>query len=165
MPVVSRTRLRSESLALGLDGATSHDRPACWLEAEDVGAGDKGVDAFLSSFVVRCPRPGEEDRMTTGQRIGDREAAESVELTLDGELDAPNSPHSPLDGEARRWLDALRGDFVGELTGGGILIESNMAASAAFSGDIGLGGAASLVRLTALRAGESSSVSIVPAVG
>lgn len=165
MPVVSRTRLRSESLALGLDGAASHDRPACWLEAEDVGAGDKGVDAFLSSFVVRCPRPGEEDRMTTGQRIGDREAAESVESTLDGELDAPNSPQPPLDGEVRRWLDALRGDFVGELAGGGILIESNMAASAAFSGDIGLGGAASLVRLTALRAGESSSVSIVPAVG
>lgn len=39
--------------------------------------------------------------------------------------------------------DALRGDFDGE-TGGGILIESNMAASAAFSGDIGLASALTL---------------------
>ena len=79
-------------MVLGLDGAASHDGGACWLEAEDVGTGDRGVEAFSPSPTVRWPRLGEDDRMTTGQRSGDRVGAESVESTLDGELDAPKSP-------------------------------------------------------------------------
>ncbi len=65
---------------------------------------------------------------------------------------------SCFEGEERILLpDALRGDFEGE-EGAGILIESNMAANAAFSGDIGL------ALLGCLRSGECSIGSVV-AVG
>lgn len=62
---------------------------------------------------------------------------------------------SCFEGEGRMLLpDTLRGDFEGE-AGAGILIESNIAANAAFSGDIGL------ALLGCLRSGEWSIESIV----
>ena len=176
VPVVSRTRLRSERRALGLEDEASIDGRMRGMLAEGAaGAGESGVEAF---FVSPCetsrPRPGEEELRTTGRRRGESrlyglDEAESVEPTLDGELMGElglrkseetveaASPATCFEGDERMLLlpHALRGDFVGD-SGAGILIESNMAASAAFSGDIGL----TSVRVRLLRAGDCSIVLI-----
>lgn len=124
------------------------------LAADDeVGAGERGVEAFLVPVsAARKPFPGEEDElMMTGRRSGEsrlygRETTESEDATLEGEVpgevgllksDGAVSRASCFDGDDRMLLpEALRGDLDGDV-GGGILIESKMAANAAFSGDIG----------------------------
>lgn len=159
VPVVSKVRLRSESLALGLldDASTEGRIRGCLTSEAGRSAGDRGVEAFsVSTSVGLNFLPGEEDElMMTGRRKGEsrvygRQVAESVDPTFDGEVEDElvlrNSDDTVdalsgavcLDGEDRMLLpEALRGDFEGEI-GCGILIESNMAARAAFSGDIGL---------------------------
>lgn len=165
VPVVSSVKLKSESRALGLDDEASIDgriRGGLLPAEDEAGAGDKGVEAF---FVSPCdnsrPLPGEEELMRTGRRKGEsrlkfREAAESEDPTLEGErfgelfgeLDDLRKSDSAVGAASRATcfegdermlllpLDVFRGDLDGDV-GGGIWIESNMAASAAFSGDIG----------------------------
>lgn len=160
MPVVSRLRVRSESFALGLlDDANMEGRMRGGrLLADAVAeAGESGVEAFLPSLAhfPSCLPGEEEEVITTGRRMGEsrlmcRDAAESLDPILEGEVvgeplwrksdDATGAASRAIcfEGEERMLLpDALRGDFEGDAGGGGILIESNMAASAAFSGDIG----------------------------
>lgn len=159
VPVVSRLRVKSESLALGLLDEASNEvriRDGLLDADEDVGTGESGVDALLSPPLPPSLLPGEEEELNTiGRRKGEsplkcREAAESVDATFEGEvlgelslLKSDTAVEAPsrttfFEGEDKILLpEALRGDFEGE-TGGGILIESNMAARAAFSGDMAL---------------------------
>ena len=105
---------------------------------------------------------GEEEAMKTGLRIGEsllklRDAAESEEEAFAGERKRDSvDGWSCFEGDVRMLLllpEALRGDLDGE-TGGGILIESNMAARAAFSGDMGFAFASASKEAEVLRAGD-----------
>ena len=96
VPVVSKVRLRSESLALGLldDASTEGRIRGCLTSEAGRSAGDRGVEAFsVSTSVGLNFLPGEEDElMMTGRRKGEsrvcgRQVAESVDPTFDGEVE------------------------------------------------------------------------------